>query len=418
MEVDEVTHQHQVPDIQVLIPEVREIERRRRTRLATRSFLVVVVVLAILISIATIAARQSSHRTGTTSPPTTIAQPVGPGTLRVPGMLQGVSCPSPAECWAVGWRVMPGYVNGASPTRSLIERWSGGRWRVVASPKTSSPDNSLAGVDCPTPSWCLAIDNAGSGEFNGGVAAQWSGHAWAISSGTGNAISSAGLSCPRIDLCFTVGTNSGGPYAEAALWNGSTSHLLNVPDAGAAILLGADCVGARSCWFVGEVLDSVGSQGNGGVVEHWIDGRWTVRHVGPVPRSNYMALDAVKCIGPSFCMAIGTDETGPLSAMWNGVVWRILPMPRAADAGQQPVIACSSTSNCLAVDGTVVDRFNGRSWSSVPVRTPRGLAGINLFGVAVERGSDYLVVGSEAYGTNALVVIERYNGRSLTLLQG
>ena len=46
MEVDEVTHQHQVPDIQVLIPEVREIERRRRTRLATRSFLVVVVVLA------------------------------------------------------------------------------------------------------------------------------------------------------------------------------------------------------------------------------------------------------------------------------------------------------------------------------------------------------------------------------------
>src|SRR5436189_1489715 len=60
--------------------------------------------------------------------------------------LDGVSCTGPTSirCFAVG-----SYVTTQGMVRTLIERWDGTSWTVVASPnRTGALTNALVGVSC------------------------------------------------------------------------------------------------------------------------------------------------------------------------------------------------------------------------------------------------------------------------------
>ena len=119
-----------------------------------------------------------------------------------------VSCPSARICTAVG-----GYVNPSgfgSNDSTLVERWSGDRWRVQASP---TPDNGVGdefwSVSCPATSSCTAVGEEGTIEH-------WAGSAWKIqgitqppgtTSGGAGAfeITWTGVSCPTTADCIAVG---------------------------------------------------------------------------------------------------------------------------------------------------------------------------------------------------------------------
>jgi hypothetical protein len=62
--------------------------------------------------------------------------------------LNGVSCVSTSECWAVG-----------KTPRSLIERWDGNAWSIVSSPNTviGFGFDDLLGVSCAPTSRCWAV---------------------------------------------------------------------------------------------------------------------------------------------------------------------------------------------------------------------------------------------------------------------
>ena len=69
--------------------------------------------------------------------------------------LKGVTCVSASECWAVGY-----YYNGILPVQTLIERWDGTSWAIVASPNTSATQsNELFRVTCVSASECWAVGN-------------------------------------------------------------------------------------------------------------------------------------------------------------------------------------------------------------------------------------------------------------------
>ena len=56
--------------------------------------------------------------------------------------LGGVAALSASNAWAVGtWSR-----TGSSGSKSLIEHWTGGRWRLQASPSPGNDTNSLAAV--------------------------------------------------------------------------------------------------------------------------------------------------------------------------------------------------------------------------------------------------------------------------------
>src|SRR5207248_3662420 len=68
--------------------------------------------------------------------------------------LEGVTCVSGSDCWAVGYYVSDpvGY------SQTLIEHWNGTSWSVVPSPNTSATQhNQLASVTCVSTSDCWAV---------------------------------------------------------------------------------------------------------------------------------------------------------------------------------------------------------------------------------------------------------------------
>jgi hypothetical protein len=64
-----------------------------------------------------------------------------------------VTCASALECWAVGDE----YVNGSGASQTLIEKWNGTAWSIVTSPNHGASDNSLNGVTCASTSECWAV---------------------------------------------------------------------------------------------------------------------------------------------------------------------------------------------------------------------------------------------------------------------
>jgi hypothetical protein len=70
-----------------------------------------------------------------------------------------ITCVSASECWAVGH-----YVNAAASFQTLIERWDGISWTIVNSPNTSSTEfNLLNGVTCLSASECWAVGYSSDG---------------------------------------------------------------------------------------------------------------------------------------------------------------------------------------------------------------------------------------------------------------
>ena len=87
----------------------------------------------------------------------------------------GVSCTSSSECVAVG--TMSKH-DGGDPWFSLIERWNGTKWWLLASPSRSYADY-LNSVSCPSARSCFAVGSDG-GKTAGSatLVEQWNGWRW------------------------------------------------------------------------------------------------------------------------------------------------------------------------------------------------------------------------------------------------
>ena len=92
-------------------------------------------------------------------------------------VLYGVTCVSASDCWAVGY-----YYRRQRRYQTLIEHWDGTSWAIVTSPNTSATQtNILNGVTCVSASDCWAVgyyDNGSGG--NQTLIERWDGTSWAI----------------------------------------------------------------------------------------------------------------------------------------------------------------------------------------------------------------------------------------------
>jgi hypothetical protein len=121
--------------------------------------------------------------------------------------LEGVSCMSPASCFAVG----------SQGRNSLIEQWKGDSWAA-----DSSAQVNLASVSCATTRYCMATGLETATELWNGV--KW-GDRGAIDP-PGKVVSYLwGVSCPSPTMCMAAGTTN--TRAVAEIWNGKKWVLLN-----------------------------------------------------------------------------------------------------------------------------------------------------------------------------------------------
>jgi hypothetical protein len=202
--------------------------------------------------------------------------------------LVGVSCPSRANCWAVG-NYMP------TPSGSQLNEvvhWNGRKWSRVIVPSPSG-GSELFGVSCPSPGSCWAVGTYFT--YVRGVtttlneALHWNGHRWSLvatpdqaAPGSGNELTD--VSCTSPANCWAVGGYGnifgypvGFPELNQALhWNGRKWTLVATPDpAGTTLtaingLNGASCASAARCWAVGDL-------GLWNEALRWNGSRWSTR---------------------------------------------------------------------------------------------------------------------------------------------
>src|SRR5205085_5023798 len=115
--------------------------------------------------------------------------------------LNGVTCASASDCWAVGYYNDPGIIENST----LIEHWDGILWSIVTSPNPGT-QNILNGVTCASASECWAV-GVSDGQT---LIEHWDGTQWSIvaSPNTSTTDILNGVTCASASDCWAVGSDS------------------------------------------------------------------------------------------------------------------------------------------------------------------------------------------------------------------
>ena len=336
--------------------------------------------------------------------------------------LYSVACASPTECWGVD-----SYDTG-SVYQTLIERWDGSAWSIVPSPNTSpSQSNGLLGVTCVSVSDCWAVGAYYINDVAGGstvepVVMRWDGTSWAIvASPNGGGPMQSGLlqsvSCTSVSNCWAVGYDVTSVSAvvtqvtaESTLiehWDGAAWTIVSSPSVNAqySVLKAVACV-SSDCWAVG---GSSTSSGDVPLIEHWEGSSWTI--VPPAAQSTVQAiLYGVACTSTTDCWTDGFYASSnayadyqTLIEHWDGTSWTLVASPNTSSTQYNYLtdITCATASECWAVGAysngtnnqTVIELWDGRSWTMVTAPDSNTTQDNILFSVACASASECWAVG-------------------------
>ena len=125
--------------------------------------------------------------------------------------LNGVTCASATDCWAVGE-----YLVGGILEQTLVEHWDGNSWTIVnsANPPNTFVDNSLTGVTCTSALNCWAAGHYNTGHYVGTwfvsgpdqtLIEHWDGNSWIIATSPTQGIELEDVTCVASNDCWAVG---------------------------------------------------------------------------------------------------------------------------------------------------------------------------------------------------------------------
>ncbi|MDP9334649.1 MAG: hypothetical protein M3Q30_15275 [Actinomycetota bacterium] len=223
--------------------------------------------------------------------------------------------------------------------------------------------------------------------------------------------------------CFAVGTTATFGNGQATLiehWNGTTWTI--VPSAsptGAAVLRGVSCTSSTFCVAVGDTVSGSSRR----FVEQWNGSQWSIV-LGPTESGT--SFGGVSCASPTFCVAVGWHtgtHTLTLAELWNGVSWSVMSTadPSGINADYLHAVACGSTTSCEAVGQanyptspsvrTLVEHWNGTTWSVVASPNRAGADKSNLLGVSCPSATSCYAAGAASGQT----LIEQWNGSAWSI---
>jgi hypothetical protein len=218
-------------------------------------------------------------------------------------------------------------------------------------------------------------------------------------------------------------------------WDGTSWSIVSSPNTSATqsnFLLGVTCASASECWAVGYYYnDNVISQT---LIERWDGTSWTIVSSPNTSATDYNSLSGVTCVSASECWAVGyyftsdnfVDQT--LIERWDGTSWSIVSSPNTSTTEANVVlgVTCVSASECWAVgyyyglddliSQTLIERWDGTSWAIVSSPNTNTQSNL-LLGVTCESASDCWAVGYYAFTGSVLqTLIERWDGTSWAIV--
>ena len=361
--------------------------------------------------------------------------------------LDAISCTSTSNCVAVGDYAVRREAGGVpgEVVETLVESWDGRSWAVVPSPNASSSTQSiLNGVACVAGPRCFAVGSSGLGPTAQMLIESWDGRAWSIDRSPSPAGSQAdelyAVSCPAVTSCMAVGFDQypGGSLLES--WDGRDWSQVSAPKLGNSSsieqLYGVTCTARTACVAVGSI-----GNGNAGtaLIESW-DGRdWSVTSTLSPTTAQNVQLNAVACLSPSSCTAVGSYNVGTgvqsLIESSSGGKWSLVSSPtvRTAEFDSLFALACPSPGRCTSVgnfdqnidsnvqplvETTAAAPLTVRSsWAMAPSEDIFAAGDNELTGVSCVSALYCTAVGFATYGHDASVLVERWDGKAWSLVK-
>jgi hypothetical protein len=222
---------------------------------------------------------------------------------------------------------------------------------------------------------------------------------------------------------FVVGTSVGGGVAGALVpWKIARSP--NVPGE-ANELTAVSCTGTAECVAVGR---SAGNQLQP-LIESWDGSGWSIAP-SPSPSPTGNNLNGVSCPDQTHCTAVGAVEEGAdqqtLIESWNGTTWSVVPSPSPSPTGNfLSGVSCSDQTHCMAVGSaqvgtngqqTLIESWDGTSWSVVPSPDVATSTYEELFGVSCTGPTDCTAVGFFDSDSGAETLVESWNGSAWSIV--
>jgi hypothetical protein len=252
---------------------------------------------------------------------------------------------------------------------------------------------------------------------------------------SGESNSLADVSCSGPTECVAVGRSDGNqlqPLIES--WNGSGWSIVPSPSPSPTgnNLNGVSCPDQTHCMAVGAL--EVGAD-QLTLIESWDGTSWSVvPSPSTSPTGNF--LSGVSCSDQTHCMAVGSAQVGTngqqtLIESWDGTSWSVVPSPDVATSTYEELfgVSCTSPTDCTAVGffdsdsgaETLVESWNGSAWSIVPSPNPTsipGLYGDSLHAVSCTSSTACVAVGGNNTISTHFVqtLIESWDGTSWSVV--
>jgi hypothetical protein len=333
-------------------------------------------------------------------------------------VLNGVAAIASNDVWAVGGVGDP-YNNGTT----LIEHFDGAKWSVTPSSVIAGGLFGVAGV-ASNDVWAVGFTIPQASLFAQALIEHWDGSQWSLFANPVAPVGSQlyGVTAIAANNVWAVGVFGPGNTELVEHFDGAEWHIVTSP----AFMAngGLQSVSASSStdvWAVGE-MHWRGVDGFNPAPEalHFDGNSWT-RAALPKPASAPLGsgLLSVTAVAPDNVWAVGFGTTGKdprilgttLIEHFNGTSWSIVTSP-VPPGGSLAGVAAVSANDIWAVgsimgtnnvDRTLTLHFDGTSWSVIasPNATP---GGNELFGVTILGGGTVAAVGSAAsspsFGSN------------------
>jgi hypothetical protein len=238
-----------------------------------------------------------------------IAPSPNPAGIAVSG-LASVHCTSATFCVAVGSAFTSTFDSSAEKT--LVEHWNGTSWKIVPSPnKPGAIDSGLAGVWCTSATNCFAVGHSSTTLVTKTLIERWDGTSWRIVASPSPAGISqselSGVTCPSATSCFAVGSGAG---TLVERWNGSGWSMMTSPNpvgSTGSSLTSISCPTTTRCYAVSDVFKGSVQR----LVETWNGTKWSIVST-PAPAGTIRSsLSGVSCASASRCFAVGEYRLGP-----------------------------------------------------------------------------------------------------------
>lgn len=310
---------------------------------------------------------------------------------------------------------------GSTLAASLIERWDGSAWRIVANPGAGFL-NSVAAVSSQDV-WAAGVLPSSVSSLTQTLIEHWNGTQWSVVPSPSPGPTNSGLNSVAAQSAtsvWTAGYSNGLGFSPQPLierWDGSAWRVVTSPlpagaTAGSFNALSA-VPGSSQVWATGSVR--YGAPPNGGIgyfqplIERWNGSAWQLITSPALPTGALAGvLNGVVARSATDAWAVGnytaSDHTiRTLIAHWDGTSWRVVPSPNewgelsgvaAVDARDARAVGYHLTGAEGSAQIGIVERWNGAEWSLAESPTPQGVTHSSLVAIAADKAGVYWAAGS------------------------